>query len=406
VRRNIEADEQDPMRVFRLASILVSLMLVPLLLGGCDEPKSEAANNTAPPPKVTVALPVSRMVADEDEYVGRFLAVDSVEIRARISGYLSAIQFRDGQMVKKGDALFTIDRRPFETSLEQARANLEQSRATLAFANSDLARGETLVRSGTITEQSLDQRVQAKRVAEATVRAREAAVQQATLDLDFTELSAPISGRIGDRRVSVGNLVTGGTSGNTTLLATIQSVDPIRFEFTMDEASFRRFVAAHDDLSGLSKSVPVKLKLIDQEHFTQEGQLDFIDNAIDQSSGTIRARAEFPNPDGKLTPGMFGRIRIAMSAPASALLVPDEAIGTEQVRKFIYVVNGENVTEAKYVQLGPLVDGLRVIKQGIAAEDRVIIKGLMRARAGTKVAPESSDIAAIESGQPATKQKN
>jgi RND family efflux transporter MFP subunit len=394
------------MRVVRLASILVSLTLTAAILAGCNELKSEAAKTEPQAPKVTVAQPITRTVADEDEYVGRFVAVDTVEIRARISGYLSAIHFRDGQMVEKGDPLFTIDRRPFETALEQARANLEHSRANLSFAESDLTRGQTLVRSGTITEQSLDQRIQAKRVGEAAVRAREAEVHQATLDLQYTELSSPIAGHIGDRRVSTGNLVTGGTGGNTTLLATIESVDPIRFEFTMDEASYRRFMAVHKGLSGLSKTVAVKLKLIDQDSFVQEGRMDFIDNAINRSSGTIRARAEFPNPDGKLTPGMFGRIRIPMSPPASALLVPDEAIGTEQVRKFVYVVNGENVAQPKYVELGPLVDGLRVIKTGIAAGDRVIIKGLMRARPGTKVAPEAGEIASAEPEAPATKQKN
>lgn len=394
------------MRDFRLAHIIVSLALLAIIMTGCKESKSEAANTAPPAPQVTVALPVSRVVADEEEFVGRFVAVDAVEVRARISGYLSAIHFRDGQMVEKGDSLFTIDRRPFETALEQARANLEQARANLAFAESDLARGQTLVRSGTITEQSLDQRIQAKRVAQAAVRAREAEVRQASLDLDYTALNAPISGHIGDRRVSTGNLVTGGTGGNTTMLATIQSVDPIRFEFTLDETSYRRFMAVHKDLSGASKTVPVKLKLIDQEHFAHEGRMDFIDNAVDRSSGTIRLRAEFPNHDGKLTPGMFGRIRIAMSPPASALLVPDEAIATEQVRKFVYVVNGENVAEPKYVRLGPLVGGLRVVRDGLAPGDRVIIKGLTRARPGTTVAPQAGEIASAEPQGPATRQKN
>ena len=180
-------------------------------------------------------------MVDQDEYVGRFVAVDSVEIRARVSGYLDKIHFTDGQMVKQGDLLFTIDKRPFQTSLEQARANLAQARANLAFAEADLARGAQLVRDKTITEQTFDQRTQAKRVAEAAVAAQEAAVRQAELDLEFTELRAPVAGRIGDRRVSPGNLVTGGTGGNTTLLATIVSIDPIRFEFTFDEASYLRY---------------------------------------------------------------------------------------------------------------------------------------------------------------------
>ena len=201
------------------------------------------------------------------------------------------------------------------------------------------------MRGTTITEQTFDQRVQAKRVAEATVKAQEAAVQQAELDLDYTELKAPVAGRIGDRRVSVGNLVTGGTSGNTTLLATIQSTDPIRFEFTWDETSYLRFLRLHKDARGPAMNVPVKLKLIDEQHFVHEGHMDFIDNAIDRNSGAIRGRAEFANPDGTLTPGMFARIRVAMAPPAEALLVPDTAIGTEQVQKFVFVLDANDVAQ-------------------------------------------------------------
>jgi RND family efflux transporter MFP subunit len=340
------------------------------------------------------------MVAAQEDYVGRFVAVDAVEVRARVSGYLEAIHFRDGQTVKKGDLLFTIDRRPFETALDQARATLEQAKANLAFAESDLARGQSLVRGTTITEQAFDQRVQAKRVADATLKAQEAAVRQAELDLEFTELRAPVSGRIGDRRVSVGNLVTGGTNGGTTLLATIQSTDPIRFEFTWDETSYLRFLRVHKTANGPAIDVPVKLKLIDEPNFAHEGRMDFIDNAIDRSSGAIRGRAEFANPDGTFTPGMFARISVAMAPPAEALLVPDTAIGTEQVRKFVLVVDGENVARPKYVTLGSLVDGLRVVTAGLEPEDRVIINGLMRARPGARVAPQEGAIASAAIGGP------
>ncbi len=220
----------------RFASLANPLLLVPLValaLAGCNQPESQSQSAPPPAPQVTVAYPVKKLVADEAEFVGRFVAVDAVEVRARVSGYLDAIHFKDGQMVKKGDLLFTIDRRPFENALDQAQANLEQAKANLAFADSDLARGRSLVRGTTITEQTFDQRVQSKRVAEANVKAQDAAVRQAALDLEFTELRAPVAGRIGDRRVSTGDLVTGGTGGNTTLLATIRSTDPIRFEFTM-----------------------------------------------------------------------------------------------------------------------------------------------------------------------------
>jgi len=382
-------------RVFqRSASIAAVLLALSAGLSACSEEKTAAQAAPPPPPQVTVAKPTKKVIADYDEYVGRFVALDFVEVRARVSGYLDKIHFTDGQMVKVGDPLFTIDRRPFQAAVDQASASIAQAQANVAFAQSDLERGESLVRGTTITQQSLDQRLQAKRVAEANLTAQQAASRQMTLDLEFTELSAPIAGRIGDRRVSVGNLVTGGTTGNTTLLATIASVDPIRFEFTMDEASYLRYLKAASskaaDSSGRGLSMAAQLKLIDEKDFVHQGQIDFVDNAIDKSSGTIRGRAIFKNADGRLTPGMFGRIRLAASEPAEALLVPDAAVGTEQVRKFVYAVDGDNVAKPKYVTLGPLVDGLRVITAGLSPDDTVIVNGLMRIRPGAKVTPQQA----------------
>lgn len=360
-------------------------------LTGCSQGQQQAA---APaPPSVTVANPVQRTVVDQDEYVGRFVAVDSVDVRARVSGYLTEIHFTDGQMVKKGDLLFVIDHRPFQIALDQMRANLAQARANLAFTEADLARGQELVHNKTITEQTYDQRTQAKRVAEASVAAQEAMLHAAELDLnEYSELRSPIDGRIGDRRVSVGNLVNGGFGGNSTLLATIVSVDPIRFEFTFDEASYlryQRFAGASTQMASGQGGVPVTLKLIDEPDFQHTGRMDFVDNVIDRSSGTIRGRAVFPNPGGILTPGMFGRVRVPGSPSYTALLVPDAAIGTEQARKFVLVVDDGGVARQKYVTLGQLDDGLRVVKDGLAPGDRVIVKGLMRARSGMKVAVEA-----------------
>jgi RND family efflux transporter MFP subunit len=360
------------------------------ILAGCGESQPQTQGAAAPPPQVTVAKPVKKLVADHDEYVGRFIAVDYVEVRARVSGYLDTIHFKDGELVNTGDPLFTIDRRPFQATLDQAKAALSQAVANLAFADANLKRGENLPRGSVITEQTFDQRVQAERVARASVEAQEAAVRQAELDLQFTELTAPVTGRIGDRRVSPGNLVTGGTSGNTTLLATIASTDPIRFEFTFDESSYLRYVRAVGDGAEATKSLPVKLKLIDEQSFSHVGTMDFVDNVIDRSSGTIRGRAQFPNPKGTFTPGMFGRIQLAPKAPAEALLVPDTAIGTEQVRKFVLSVDAENTARPKYVTLGPVVDGLRVVSTGLSADDTVIVNGLMRVRPGMKVAPQEA----------------
>jgi RND family efflux transporter MFP subunit len=372
-------------------------------VAGCGQSQQRGAAQNLP--AVTVAKPAQRSVVDQDEYVGRFVAVSSVDIRSRLSGYLSAIHFTDGQMVKKGDLLFTIDRRPFEIVLEQMRANLAQARANLAFAKADLERGQSLLQNKTIAEQTYDQRVQAKNVAEASVAAQEAMVHSAELDLnEYSELRAPIDGKIGDRRVSVGNLVTGGTGGNTTLLATIVSVDPIRFEFTFDEASYLRYQRFAGKVGGIDGGVAVSLKLIDEKDFQHDGKIDFVDNVINQSSGTVRGRAVFPNPDGVLTPGMFGRIRVPGSPPHLALLIPDEAIASEQARKYVLVVDDGGVVRQKYVTPAQLDNGQRVITDGLAATDRVIINGLMHARPGIKVnarEPEAPSAPAPKSGDEA-----
>ena len=413
----------------RLAVLPATAVLL-VTLAGCDRGGQQHA--AFPPPTVTVAKPVQRTVVDYDEYVGRFVAVDSVEIRSRLSGYLSAIHFTDGQMVKKGDLLFTIDRRPFEIALEQMKANLAQARANLSFAQADLQRGQALLTNKTITEQTYDQRTQAKNVAEASVAAQEAMVNSAELDLDqYSELRAPIDGRIGDRRVSVGNLITGGAGGNTTLLASIVSVDPIRFEFTFDEASYLRYErfaknrkpaqaadppsappsdkqadqqtvqqagqqadppsdpqATDQRQDGVDTGVPVSLKLIDEKDFDHSGKIDFVDNAISTSSGTIRGRAIFANPNGIFVPGMFGRIRVPGSPPHLALLIPDAAIGSEQARKYVLVVDDSGTVRQKYVTLGQLDGGLRVVRDGLLPTDSVIVNGLMHAQPGIKVKPE------------------
>src|SRR5271169_2172868 len=361
-------------------AVPVPAVLLLALLAGCNE--SQQQGGGPPPPTVTVATPVKRTVVDQDEYVGRFVAMNSVEIRSRLSGYLSEIHFKDGQMVKEGDLLFTIDRRPFEIALAQTRANL-------AFTEGDLTRGQSLLTNKTITEQVYDQRTQAKSVAEAAVAAQEAMVHSAELDLDqYSQIRSPIDGRIGDRRVAVGNLVTGGTGGSNTLLATVVSVDPIRFEFTFDEQSYLRYVryaSASKEVAALNGNVPVTLELIDENDFKHTGKIDFVDNAINQSTGTIRGRAVFDNADGLFTPGMFGRLRVPGSPPYTALLVPDSAIGSEQVRKYVLVVDDSGVVRQKYVTPGQIDGGLRVIKDGLTAGDRVIVNGLMRARPGVKV---------------------
>ncbi len=399
-----------------LATLAIALAC---LLAGCGEGQKQAA---APPPKVTVANPIKHTIVDQDEYVGRFVPVDVVEVRARVSGYLDKINFTDGQIVKQGDLLFTIDKRPFQNTLDQARANLETAKSNVAFTQSDLARGQQLVRERTISEQIYEQRAQAFRNAQASVAANEAMVRQAELDLEYTEPRAPITGRIGDRRVTQGNLVTGGAGGNTTLLATIVSIDPIRFEFTFDEGAllrYQRLASGSNEVGGLGGTA-VRLKLLDETDFSHAARMDFVDNVIDRATGTIRGRAQLSNANGLFTPGMFARVQVPASAPYQALMIPDApasapyqalmipdaAIGSEQARKFVYVIDQDNVARLRYVTLGQLVDDLRVIKDGLSAGDRVVVNGLMRVRQGQKVTPDvqpASPQASVPAGRAADK---
>jgi RND family efflux transporter MFP subunit len=387
----------------RPSVLSVVLIALAVILAGCGEGQRQQA--AAPPPKVTVAKPAQRTVVDQDEYVGRFVPVDVVEVRARVSGYLDKVHFTDGQLVKQGDLLFTIDKRPFQNTLDQARANLETAKSNVAFTQADLARGQQLLRDRTISEQIFEQRSQAARNAQAGVTANEAMVRQAELDLEFTELKAPITGRIGDRRVTQGNLVTGGAGGNTSLLATIVSIDPIRLEFTFDETSLLRYQrlasGGKGDVTGLGNTA-VRLKLLDETDFSHYGRMDFIDNVIERTTGTIRGRAQFANADGLFTPGMFARVEVPGSAPYQALMIPDAAIGTEQVRKFVYVLDRDNVARQRFVTLGQVVDDLRVIKDGLSADDRVVVNGLMRVRLGQKVTPDDQQ-ASPQASVPAAK---
>jgi RND family efflux transporter MFP subunit len=378
------------------------LLAIATLVASCSERQQQAG--APPPPAVTVAKPVKRTVVDYDEYVGRFTAINAVEVRARVSGYLDKVHFKDGQIVKQGDLLFTIDKRPFQNSLDQARANLVQAQSNLAFTESDYTRGQQLVRDKTITEQTFEQRAQAFRNAKASVANAEAALRQAELDLEFTDLRAPIEGRIGDRRVSPGNLVTGGTGGNTTLLAMIVSTDPIYFEFTFDEASYLRYqrlATTGKDVASRNAGVQVAIKLIDENDFDHEGRMDFVDNVIDRSTGTIRGRAVFANAKEVFTPGMFARVRVPGTPPYEGLLVPDVAIGTEQARRFVMVIDDQDTARPKYVTLGQVTkDGLRVVKDGIGPDDRIVISGLMQARPGQKVRPEEPKPSPAPGGSP------
>jgi RND family efflux transporter MFP subunit len=372
--------------MYRPSAAPVAAISLALLLAACGQ----SAPPPPPTPVVTIAAPAQQKIVDRDEYVGRFVAVDAVEIRGRVSGYLEKIHFTDGQLVKAGDLLFTLDQRPFQAAVAQARADLARAKSQTDLTAADLSRAETLWQQKTIAEALYDQRVQAKRAADAALQAAEAALKTAELNLEFSELRAPVSGRIGDRRVSPGNLVTGTTS----LLATVVSIDPIRFEFSFDEASYLRYqrIATQSGRADeRGTKLPVALRLLDEKGFEHNGTVDFVDNVIDTSSGTIRGRAVFQNKNALFTPGMFGRIRVPGSPEYEALLVPDSAIGTEQIRKFVYVVDAENTVRQKYIELGSLQGALRVVRSGLEPGDRVVVNGLMRARAGAKVTPMTEE---------------
>jgi multidrug efflux system membrane fusion protein len=362
-----------------------------LVLGGCD---SKPAADAAPlPSPVTVARPIEKTVTEWDEYTGRFAAVETVEVRARVSGFIESIHFKEGQVVKQGDLLFVIDPRPYAFALEQAKADVERAKAKLEIASLDVQRAAPLRRSQVVTEREFDMRRVTERDAAAQVASLEAAAKQAQLNLEWSQVRAPITGRISDKRVDAGNLIAGGQTG-ATLLTVIVSIDPIHFVFDGSEADFLRYLRlSAAGARPLSRDVqnPVAVRLADESDYKHQGRMNFVDNALNPRTGTIRARAVFDNKDGLLTPGHFGRLRL-FGGEHSALLVPDNAISSDQSRRILFAVAEDGTVGVKLVELGPMVDGLRVIRSGLAPTDRIIIDGLQRARPGQKVKPEDGKI--------------
>ena len=402
-QQNGEHDSTPPRRVSSrgvLTGIIVLAMVGGVVLFG---PRSSGIvggppPGAMPPPAVTVAHPLERDVIEWAEYTGQFEAVEYVELRARVSGYLTEIHFKDGQTIAKGDLLFVIDPRPFEADLAQAQANLERDKAQLLRANQDLKRYAELSKRDFATHQQYDNARAAADGAAATVKADEAALDQARLNLEFTHITAPVSGRIGSHQVSVGNLVVGGATNTTTLLTTIVSLDPIHFVFDVSEAdqlAYKRGVAAGKLPSARDSVVPIQGRLVDEKSWSHNGQIDFVDNQLNRGAGTLRLRAVFPNADLMLTPGQFAQARVPASEPHIALLVPDSAIVTDQSRKLLMVVTDSGTVEPRLVTLGPTADGLRIVRGGVSATDSIIIDGLMRVRPGAKVAPTPGAITAV-----------
>ncbi|HET6619738.1 MAG TPA: efflux RND transporter periplasmic adaptor subunit [Dongiaceae bacterium] len=360
--------------------------------------QAQSGAGAPPPPVVTVANPIHKKIVEWDEYPGQFSAVDSIEVRARVSGYLEQIDFTDGQVVKQGDLLFTIEKRPFEIALDSAQAQLAEAQAQLSLANRNLKRFEKMREGNIVGESDYDDRVEAVSAGKAAVAAAEAQVRQAALDLGYTDIRAPVTGRISKHEVSAGNLITGGYSGDVTLLTTIVSLDPIHFDFDVSEQNYLAYQRAAERgamPSMRDNKIEVFAKLPDEDQWTHKGSLEFLDNQVNETSGTIRARATFPNSDGVFTPGQFGHIRVPGSEPYEAVLLPETAIVTDQSQKIALVVGDDGTVGVKILRVGPSHDGMRIIREGLAPTDKVVINGLMLARPGSKV---TAHMGTVEAG--------
>jgi RND family efflux transporter MFP subunit len=374
----------------------VAAMLIVVGLGYLAGPFRKSG--PTPPPvaaalPVTVSKPLQRDVDVRLGFLGQFSAVNRVELRAQVGGLLTEIHFQDGQIVHKGDLLFVIDPRPYEIRLAEAKAQLQTATAKVALANNQLSRAQSLRRNEFATQETVDQRTSDQDSSQASVEDAKARVDDAELDLEYCRVTAPFTGRIGARQVSVGGLISGSRAGvsATTLLATLVSLDPIYLNFDMSESDFLVFSRERARLGGpLADEVAIGLS--DESTFARKGRLDFVDNALDRSSGTIHARATVPNPDLFLAPGQFARLRVAVAPPTSVLLLPDAAVVLDQSQHLVMTVSPDGTVVPKIVETGDLRGGLRVVRSGLDPNDRVVIDGLVRAIPGTKVAPQDGAI--------------
>jgi membrane fusion protein, multidrug efflux system len=366
-------------------------VLFAFALTGCGETPQQQTAASAPPP-VTVAQPTKRTVTDWDEFTGRFQAVEEVQVRARVGGFVTNVEFRDGAFVNTGDLLYIIDPRPFEAVALQADGQLSDARAKAELAKRELDRALTLNQTQAVSDAIVDQRRQALQAAKAAEMQAEGALKAAQLNIEFAHVLAPIGGRVSRHLVSVGNLVQG-AEGGSTLLTSIVSLDPIHIYFDTDEATYLKYNRLWFEgkrPSSRDNPNPVEVTLTGETKPSHHGTVDFLDNRLDLSTGTLRGRAVVPNKDFSILPGQFGRVRLIGSAPYEALLLPDTAIATDQSRKIVFVVRDDDHVEARPVVLGPLDDGLRVIREGLKPEDRVIVDGIQRARVGARVSPHAA----------------
>jgi RND family efflux transporter MFP subunit len=379
-------------RATRAAAVLVALLAIAtiayLFVTGGTQPAQ-----AMPAAEVTVATPLQRTIVEYDEYTGRFEPSRSVEIRPRVSGQLQAVHFADGDYVRKGQLLFTIDQRPFQAELAEAQARLNAARTAASLATIQLRRAEQLLAKGFVSRDDYDSLSATARSAGSNIAAAEAVVRQRALDLEFTRVRAPIGGKVSDRRIDAGSLVTGGNDGTATVLTTINAMDPVYFSFDVSESL--QLKRQRDRAAGATGAQLVEIRLQDEPGYSWRGRVDFTDNGLDANSGTIRARAVIPNRDAFLTPGMFGSMRTSSGRPVTALLVPDSAVLTDQAGKMVMTLGPKGQPIPMPVTVGPVVDGLRVIKSGLPADARVIVRGHQRMMPGlpiqaklTRIVPE------------------
>jgi multidrug efflux system membrane fusion protein len=366
------------------ATALTTAAVLALTLSACA--RNEAATNAAKPPEqVTVAQVISRSVTEFDEFTGRFEAVDRVEIRPRVSGYISSVNFTEGSEVHKGDVLFVIDSRPYDAEFKRAKAQLAQARTQLALAKSERERAVKLLQQHAISQEEFDTRSASDEQANASVDVAQAALDAAALNVTFTRITAPISGRISRAQVTQGNLVASGQ----TLLTTLVSIDPIYVRFDGDEQAYLRYTKlAREGTRSRDAANPVLVGLADENGYPHHGVMVFVDNELDPATGTIRGRAKLDNHDRAFTPGLFARVKLIGNGTYNALLINDSAIGTDQTVKFVLVVNADNKVEYRPVKLGPVVDGLRVVREGLSSGETIVVNGLQRVHPGAQVAPQ------------------
>lgn len=372
---------EDPLRHSFLLAVAVSVTT--LALGACARNEAAEIHAAPPAPQVTVAAAISRRITDSQEFTGRFEAVDRVEVRPRVSGYISSVDFKEGSEVKKGDVLFVIDPRPYKAERDKAAAGLAQARSQLSLARSERERAVKLLSQHALSQEEYDTRTAGSEQAQANVEAAKAALDAAALNLEFTKVTAPISGRISRALVTSGNFVTNGQTPLTTLV----SLDPIYVSFDDDEQQYLRYVklARESAANAHEAHNPVQVGLADENGFPHQGVMVFVDNALDPTTGTIRSRALLENHDRQFTPGLFARIRLLGNVQHEAVLVNDSAIGTDQTVRFVLVVGKDAKVEYRPVQLGPVVDGLREVHSGLSAGETIVVNGLQRVRPGAQV---------------------